>query len=181
MRERGGLGTLTPFSFLAKLSSTICCKQSTDQWSLIPSKGSVSHNESHICNPLLLHGGGCSQYEHFPTAPKSSISTFYPPSSLPLKEEELLRLSPDTQLLARVVPHSAHLPHCRWPGCLVPPERSIRTQFLTGFAGSQPAQEGWVEWSQDLTQGIAGGSGRRNIPLVLANRWWMGIHHGNAC
>lgn len=41
MREGGGLGSLTRFSFLAKLSQIICCKQSTEQWSLVPSKGSV--------------------------------------------------------------------------------------------------------------------------------------------
>lgn len=32
---------LTPFSLQAKLSPITCCKQSTDQWSLVPSKDSV--------------------------------------------------------------------------------------------------------------------------------------------
>lgn len=34
--------------------------------------------------------------------------------------------------------------------------------------------EDWAKRSQALSQGIAGGSQRRNIPLVLSNGWWMG-------
>lgn len=90
--------------------------------------------ESQVCNPLLFYGRGCSHREQFPTASKSSVSTFYPPSSLPAEEEELLHLSPDTQLLARVVSRSTHLHHHSWPGCLASPERSVGTRVLTVFS-----------------------------------------------
>lgn len=98
--------------------------------------------ESQACNPLLFYGRGWSCREQFPTASKSSVSTFYPPSSLPPEEEELLHLSPNTQLLARVVSRSTHLRHHSRPGCLTSPERSVGTRFLTVFSGIPACRRG---------------------------------------
>lgn len=107
---------LTPFFFLAKLSQIICCKQSTDQWILVPSKGSVRWAVKAKFAALFFF-----MAEALAVAFKSSVDTVYPPSSLPLKEV-LLHLSPNTQFPARAAPCSTHLPHQHWPGSLASPE-----------------------------------------------------------
>lgn len=90
----------------------------------VPKRG-TSLKSCIISSSQLFHIRGSSGKEQFPTESKLSVSTFNPLSSLHLKEEELLHLSPDTWLLAL---HTAS--HHLWPGCLAPPEQGIRSRFL---------------------------------------------------
>lgn len=105
------MGFFTLFSFLAKLSPIICCKQSTDQWSLVPSMGSVQWVVKAVSATLLFFTAeaaasvSCSPQHISPALP---LSVLFPH---PLSSRRSFSIYCPTLSSWHTWPRAPHLPH----------------------------------------------------------------------
>lgn len=121
------MGILTLFSFLAKLSPIICCKQSTYQWSLVPSTGSVQQAAKAVCATLFFFtaeaaAGVSSSPQHL--SPALPLSVPLPHS---LSRRRSCSIYCPTFGSWQAWPCAPHT----FP--IAPPEQRIRTRILAFF------------------------------------------------